>query len=978
MPRAIRCIVLICTASFSGLSCRKRIRRIGLPLLAVVLPFWALSSLAQRPKPRLTGSITETARTVLPGSRTLQAQRGQDLGAVSPETAIPGITLVFKRFPEQEGALEELLAAQQNVASPLYHQWLTPDSFAARFGVADEDIAATERWLQSHGFHVENVGNSRDRITFSGSAAQVQAAFGAGLHYYRIAGEVHFAPEADLTLPKELASVTAAVLHLSNFRPQPNAKVRIHPQPDYTSLSTGAHYLTPKDILTMYDANSVLQGSVVPPPPQSLAVVGQSYVNTLAGSAVSQFQVNLTGGNYIYPVLVPGSGVEAISPGDEGESEIDLEYSSGIAPTASVFFVYVGANQNYDVFDALAFAIAQNIAPVISISYGVCESAMSATELDQGNALFEQAAAQGQTIVAAGGDGGSTACAFYTSAEGISLAQQQALAVDFPADSPYVTAVGGTQMTAGTFAAESSSYWASATTYDAVSSLLSYVPEVVWNEDSASNGIAAGGGGASAHFVRPSWQNGAPAIPSGSYRLLPDIALQSSIESPGFIICSDDPALINAQGQTSSCASGVEGSNGKYTIAGGTSFAAPVFAGFVAILNQVKRSTGQGNINPILYSLASNPTSYSSVFHDITSGTNACVAGVGNCAAPGESGYGATPGYDEATGLGSIDFGHLVTAWPSGNTVSLTPTTTLLVPTEYSAASGASVPIQINVQSWDAPYGTPVPTGTLSVSVDGTVVQPSLAFSTSDTYYSKATANYNFVAPATAGSHLVTVTYRGDATHSGSLATFPIMVGNVVASGGFSLSAANLTVANGSTGSTQITVTPTGGYNGRVVWSLSISSGTGGSTLCYGIGSPAVSGTSSTTLTIGSGSACNPASAAERTNLQLLRAGASPDDRSPSPKRNGSGIGVYAGLVLCVSLAGRRRGSRLPLRLAALMLLAVAGSGLNGCGGGNSSAGSGTPATPPVSSSNYTVSLKGTDSVNKSITASTTFTLTVN
>lgn len=947
-------------------------------LFLTVLLLFTLSSFAQGPKPRLNGTITETARTVLVGSRTLRAQRGQDMGAVSPETIIPGITLVFKRSAEQEEALQELLAAQQNVTSPLYHQWLTPDTFAARFGVADEDIAATERWLQSRGFHVENEVRSQDRITFSGTAAQVQAAFGAGLHYYRTEGELHFAPEADLTLPTELASVTAAVLHLSNFRPQPNAKVRIHPRPDYTSLSTQAHYLTPKDIFTMYDANSVLKGGDFGPP-QRLAVVGQSYVDTSASSEIWQFQANLTGANTISTVLVPGSGVEAISPGDEGESQIDLEYASGIAQSAGIFFVYVGDNQNYDVFDALAFAITQDIAPVVSISYGVCESAMSTTELDQGNALFEQAAAQGQTLVAAAGDNGSTACASYTSSEGISSAQQQALAVEYPADSPYVTAVGGTQMAAGTFAAGSSPYWASASNYDTVSSLVSYVPEVVWNEDSAFNSIAAGGGGASAHFPRPTWQNGAPAIPSGSYRLLPDIALQSSIESPGFIVCSSDPALINSQGQISSCTDGTVGSNNKYTTAGGTSFAAPVFAGFIAILNQIEQTNGQGNVNPILYQLASNPTSYASVFHDITSGTNACAAGVSNCAAPGESGYVATPGYDEATGLGSIDFGHLVTAWPSGNTVNLTRTSTLLVPSEYSAASGASVPIQINVQSWDAPYGTPVPTGTVSVSVDGTVVQPSLAFSTTDAYYSKATANYNFVAPATAGSHLVTVTYLGDATHSGSVATFPILVGNVVASGGFQLSAGNLTIANGATGSTQITVTPTGGYNGRIVWSLSISNGTGGPALCYGIGSAAVSGTSTTTLTIGSGSACNSPLPAERRNFQPMTARVSLDGESSSPRRSTPRIAIFAGLLLCVSIAGRRRCARLPQLLVAITLLAVAGIGLNGCGGGNSSGGNGTgtSTTPPVSPSSYTVTLKGTDSVNTSITASTSFTLTV-
>lgn len=494
---------------------------------------------------------------------------------------------------------------------------------------------------------------------------------------------------------------------------------------------------------------------------------------------------------------------------------------------------------------------------MVSISYGICESLMSATALDQANALFEQAASQGQTIVASAGDSGSTACAAYSSSQGVTTAQQQALSVVFPADSPYVTGVGGTQMADGTFAAGASPYWASASYIDSTSSLLSYVPEVVWNEGSALKNIVAGGGGASAHFPRPIWQSSAPGISPGAYRQLPDVALQSSIESPGFLICSNDPTLTNSQGQSSSCADGLVGKNNQYTVAGGTSFAAPILAGFVSILNQVEHTTGQGNINPVLYGLASNRTSYAAVFHDITSGTNACVAGLGTCAAPGQSGYAATPGYDEATGLGSIDFGQLVTAWPASGTANLTGTVTLLIASETSAAPGVSVPIQIVVGSTYSLNGATVPTGTVSVSVDGAVMQPSLAFSASDASQSNATANYNFVAPPAAGSHLVTVNYRGDATHSPSAATYAVLVGDVVASGGFNLTANNLAIASGGTGSTQITVTPTGGYSGRVLWSLSASSSTGNSGLCYGIASPAVNGISATTLTIGNGSACS-------------------------------------------------------------------------------------------------------------------------
>jgi hypothetical protein len=334
------------------------------PLLGFVLPLCSLPGIAQAPAPRLGKGITDTARVVLSQSRTPRLHAAQDLGPVSPDMAVPGMTLVLRRSAMQQTALEALLAAQQNPASPLYHRWLTPEMFAARFGVAEEDIATVRSWLVSHRFHIDNVARSRDRITFSGTAAQVQAAFGAELHRYRAEGELHFAPGSDLSLPAELASVTSDVLHISDFRPKPSVKAMAGARPDYTSASTHAHYLGPNDIHTMYDVSSNYDGTG-----QGMAVVGQTYVNTGLPSSIYRFQSDLTRINTpINIVLVPDSGVEAISLGDESESEIDLEYASGIAQNANIFFVFVGANQNYSVMDALSFAITQRIAPLLALA----------------------------------------------------------------------------------------------------------------------------------------------------------------------------------------------------------------------------------------------------------------------------------------------------------------------------------------------------------------------------------------------------------------------------------------------------------------------------------------------------------------------------------------------------------------------------------------------------------------------------------
>lgn len=937
-------------------------KRIGRIVVLLFLPVTliAATALAQKPEPRIRGTIMDANREVLAGSRARVAQQGTDVGAVAPETTIPGITLVFKRSPEQESALEALLAAQQNARSPLYHQWLSPDAFRARFGVADEDIAATEAWLQSHGFRIDGAG--ADRITFSGTAAEVQDAFGTELHYYQVDGERHFAPEADLTLPAKVAAMTAAVLHLSDFRPKPEVRVQTHPRSDFTSVSTQTHYLTPKDLFTMYDFPAALQQKFGGAG-QGIAVVGQSYVNTSNSSKVAVFQDNLTELDAITPVLVPGSGIEAVSPGAEEEANVDLEYTSGIAPNANIFYVFVGNNQNYDVLDALAFAITQDIAPVVSVSYGFCETSMSATELDQGNALLEQAAAQGQTVVAAAGDGGSTGC-------GSPGAGQWPLAVGYPASSPYVTAVGGTQMAAGTFASGASQYWAGAVTFDTKTSLLSYAPEVVWNEDSQLNGLAAGGGGVSTHFARPAWQSGVPGIASGAFRLLPDIALQASVESPGFLVCLDNPFLLDSAGQPVSCSNGLTSGGNNYTTSGGTSFAAPVFAGFVAILNQMKQASGQGNINPALYQLASTPASYSSVFHDITSGTNACVTGVGGCVAPGSSAYAAGLGYDEATGLGSIDFAHLAGAWPLSAPANMLVTTTQIVSPGYTALPGASIRLQINVQTSDWTVNdTLVPTGSVSIAVDGAVVEPALAFSQTSSYNSLATANFSFTAPSSAGSHLVRVAYSGDATHSPSVAIYSVMVGNVTASGGFTLSAGNVTVANGGTGSTQILVTPSGGYTGRILWSISATSSTGGPDYCYNIGSEPVNGPTTIKLGLGVGTGCNSSLPSPDARASV---GAAGNGGGRSAWGGTSKIAICMGLLL-FGLGGRRR-MRLRARLLAVVLLAVMGVGLNGCGGNG---GGGDGGGGSNSKYLYTFTVTGSDSVNQSITTSTTFMMTI-
>ncbi|HEV2577024.1 MAG TPA: protease pro-enzyme activation domain-containing protein [Acidobacteriaceae bacterium] len=919
-------------------------------------------SFAQSPAPRIRGPIEAAPSVTLAGSLDPHIRTADDLGPLPPDTRIAGVTLVFNRSAAQQADLDQLVAGQTNPASPLFHHWLTPDEFGARFSIAASDIAAAQTWLQSHGFTIDAV--SRDRITFSGNAAQIQQAFGAELHRFRSTtanqSELHFAPAADLSLPPALAPVTAAVLHLSDFRPKPS----VRPHPAYTTRSTQSHFLDPQDIGNMYDIWPLL-GSDSLTDGQGLAIVGQSFVQTGYGSMVYVFDTYLSGDRQITPVLVPGSGVEAIFDGDLGESEIDLEYGNVFAGGANIFFVYTGSSANYSVFDALSYAITQNIAPVISISYSECETLLSPSDAQQYNALLDQATAQGQTIIAASGDSGATSCAAYSTSNGITAAQQEALAVGFPASSPYVTSVGGTQMAPATFAPGTNSYWSSASSSsDNIQSLIGYAPEIVWNESSPTLGIVASGGGSSSFFSRPAWQAGVPGIPAGSFRLIPDVALQASVANPGYIICSDDPYIA---GPHNDCDNSLQFGN-SYLLDGGTSFAAPIFAGALVALSGSKHAYGLGNINPVLYSLAAQPAIYSTAFHDITSGTTACGSGDGNCGTAGQSNYAAGIGYDLATGLGSVDFARLAAAWPPTPTASLIPTYISFSGSASSVNPGAPLALEMTVWPINPTPSSTLATGTLSVAIDGHVIASSLSLPTSS-LNAGATVTDTVSSPTTGITHIVTAKYSGDATHAPATSTFVVTEGSTIATGTVTISADSLSLSGNSTGTTQLTITPSGGYNGMLTWSSNYSGGTEDMAICYVVKAPPVNGPTTGTINIGVGTACSsPSGSMAPSSVQRssLR-------QANQPSRGAPAAATFFALLLFGMLPARRDRKFLPTLCTALLAAIVVT--LIGCGsgtGGSGSGGGGSP-TPQV----YTITIMAKDSVNTTITASTNFTLTV-
>jgi subtilase family serine protease len=924
---------------------------------ALCLPSAARAQSAQSQlQPRITAPIDSSTRVTLPGSQPPRAHAANDIGPVPSTLQLHGLSLLFNRSSAQQAALDALVRAQQNPASPLYHRWITPDQYAAQFGVAPSDLAAAQSWLELQGFSIESISRSQNRIFFSGTAAQVASAFGAPLHYYLAPATAlqpsnsNFAPSTDLSLPAALASSVLAVTGLSDFHLLPHI-LRSLPaaQPRFTSSQTGNHYLTPADIATIYDItpayNSGFTGSN-----QSIAVIGQSAVNL---TDITNFQ-NAVGiaAKVPIPVQVPNTGVAHIyADGDEAESDLDLEYSSTIAKGAQVYFVFTGNLSNSGVFDSLAYAVDNRIAPIISSSYGDCEPNLGQASFLQYDAYLEQAAAQGQSVLSAAGDAGSTDC--Y--GEFTTPADNEQLAVDYPASSQYVTAVGGSKFPTADVASSNSTYFDAQGSSDIVSSAKSYIPEMVWNDDSAANGLSSGGGGVSIFTPQPSWQTGTiagVAIPSTGHRLLPDVALTSSPANAPFAFCTSDPTFWSGT-QKASCNNGLRDSSSQsLTVGGGTSFEAPIVSGLVAIINQARNSTGQGVINPTLYALAATSV-YSTAFHDITSGGNQCTAGTTYCTTTGAANYPATTGYDEASGLGSLDFFNLLTAWPaSGSSSSLLATSTILSAATNYPASAAADAITITV----APAATnaSVPSGNVSLVVDGGT--PTTLPLTA------GVATYSF-SSTTTGAHTLVATYSGDTLFANSSGTLTLNVGGAPSTSfGLSSNPSSPSVVAGSSASGVIVITPINGYTGTVA--LTAATLTNGCVV-LGSSSVAVSGTTTATYTINtSSSGCTSVGAARTGSNAAAR-------NTPQPPTPWKQLPLPATFAAGLLFLGVRRPLRskllsATLTLGLLLTLSLSGLALTGCGGNSAS----TPVVNTTPVGTYAITITGTDT--KSATTSTT------
>jgi subtilase family serine protease len=601
-------------------------------VLIALLTLVQVSMTQERLGDRITDVIDERKRTVLQGHLNPAAKPQADRGRVDRQLTLPRVMMVFKRTEEQQANLDAFLKEQQDPSSRNYQLWLTPEEFASRFGLSPADLNKVVSWLQTKGFRIDEISRSRSWIAFTGTAQQVESAFQTEIHHYIVDGVRQYAPSMDPSVPSALGNVVRGLRSLDDFRLKPRLKTR---RANFTSSITGNHFLTPEDVWTIYGIRN-LYSAGIDGAGQKIAVVGQTDILI---SDISAFRSNSgLPANDPTVVLVPGSPDPGVNSDDMAEADLDLEWAGAIAPTAQIIYV----NSGDGVLDSLLYSIDQNIAPVVSISYGACEANFSVSDRNLLVSVGQQANAQGMTIVAAAGDSGATDCdGQYTNRQLARLG----LTVDVPASLPYVTAVGGT-----TFY-DVGNYW-SASNNASNGSVLSYIPEVPWNDTLVfrASGLVAGGGGRSAYFSKPSWQQG-PGVPSDGARDVPDISLSASMHVP-YLICS-----------AGSCVNGFRASDSSLFAVGGTSAGAPIFAGIVALINQ-KMGVSQGNVNAGLYQLASsNPNT----FNDIATGGNwmPCQAGTVDCPRGGLLGYNAGRRYDLATGLGSVNAFTLVNAWTS-------------------------------------------------------------------------------------------------------------------------------------------------------------------------------------------------------------------------------------------------------------------------------------------------------------------------
>jgi subtilase family serine protease len=652
-------------------------------------------------QPRITTAIDETKLVQIKNNVVKASNAANDRGAVVDDFPLEHLQLQLQRSPDQEQAVENFIESLHDPKSPQFHKFLSAKQFGARFGIAASDLDAVTRWLAGHGFRVNFVHPGGMVIDFSGTAGLVKAAFHTEIHKLDVNGVAHIANASDPSIPAALQPVVAGIASLTDFRAHPKHKKRSL----YTrskgcngpnGLNGPCYLVTPSDLATIYNFNPLFQGTQEPMPitgkGQTIAVVEDS--NLYNNKDWEDFRDAFGLSQYKYGSLqvvhpAPAGGEACKDPGDplvtlpdgtqlfdDDEATLDAEWASAAAPDAIILVATCKATRTTDGVHLAIENLVNGASPppIISISYGSCETDMPETLRIAFKTLYQQAVAEGISIFVASGDTGPEICVedTYPPPSEYQPSQATGNGVDGWVSTPYDVAVGGTDF-GDAYAL--STYWASSSVKP-WGSAQSYIPEIPWNDTCASTLTAAyygfsttygssgfcnsgqaasvlqtltgtNGGpstcatgsparGTCKGYPKPNWQKGVPGIPADGVRDVPDVSIfasDGSVWSQSYALCYSNP---NTYGTP------CKGNPGKWAGPGngGTSFAAPIGAGIQALINQKMNGARQGNPNYVYYKLAawqyaangssacnsnnsnSNNISQNCIFYDVTLGDN--------------------------------------------------------------------------------------------------------------------------------------------------------------------------------------------------------------------------------------------------------------------------------------------------------------------------------------------------------------------
>ena len=936
-----------------------RMVKLVLLVLSIASVFSAVSY-AEAPD-RITGAIEPGQRVPLAKSHHPKAQAQFDEGPVEPSRALQ-VTMMFVPTAAQQQALNKLLAAQQDPKSASFHKWLTPEQYGERFGLSQSDLGKIKAWLEGQGFKVTYVARGRGYLSFDGNAAQVEGVFQTQIHYFNVNGKMHFANMTPPHIPAALSGIVGAFRGLHDFGPHSMLK-----EPAYTlTLGTNNyHFLAPGDIATIYDVNPLYQLSpAIDGTGQKVVVVGQSDVyaadlhlfrtdfglTDISGCTMSSANAGViaagpcTSGNFEMVVPTDGSDPGVVS-GDVSESSLDIQWVGSVARGAKIIFV----TSSKGVDDSAGYAIDQQLAPVISYSYGLCEAFVTAAGINTYETMLQQATGEGISFFAAAGDSGAAECdGDYNGADPAVLG----LSVSYPASSPEVTAVGGTEFDEGM---GTGPYWGT-TNGSSGGSAEKYIPEIAWNDSVPTDSLDATGGGQSncaygtsltsvggyafevcsappnGGFAKPSWQTA--LTPADGVRDVPDIAFSASNVNDVYIVCVPE-SEIGGTGSTSSCANGINSALTSFThpsAYGGTSASTPVAAGMTVLLNQYLGASGLGTINQQLYTIyGNNPSPFP--FHDVVAGTSTITGGTSDnivpctvgdptfeplalrCPSGGTMGYSAAVGYDLVSGLGSVDIDALAIAWGgtrSPSSVSVSPSLTKTYQTNTVTLTATVTPSTATGSvtfSYSNGGGSPVTLGTATVT-SGVATYPTTMLPV--------------------GTNLITATYGGNGTLNSSSNTTTVTILQAFT---LAANAGTYTVTPGQTATVNITVnTNQSGFTGNLTYTC----------------------TEQSTLT--ESTCTGPTSAvpySQGVSFTITTTAATGALRRTFDRQQIFYAALFPGLVGIMFTFGSRKRALGGMRMLGLiMVMGFSTLWLGSCGGNNSS--QSNPGTPP---GNYTITI---------------------